>query len=76
MNKKAIEITMSTIVIAAICLVVLVVLIAIFTKQTGDVSKSFSNISTGAGDKAEESMWNLNNLFGCKEEDTKCRGNE
>lgn len=76
MNKKAVELTMNTIIIAAICLIVLVVLVVVFRTQIGNVVKSFTGISEEGGKRAEETIWDLDQLFGCKEGNTKCRGNK
>ena len=74
MNKKGVEIALSAVIIAIVCLVVLAVLIYVFTSNTGKVSSSFSNISGEAGKKAEESSWDINRLFGCnKEGETVCK---
>lgn len=75
MNKKAVELSMNTIIIATICLIVLVVLIAVFRTQVGNVVKSFTGISEEGGKRADETIWDLDQLFGCKEGNTKCRGN-
>lgn len=42
MSKKGVELTMNTIVIAALALIVMVVLVIIFTGGFGDISRSFS----------------------------------
>ena len=46
MNKKGIELTFNTIIIAAICLIVLVVVIAIFTNIMGTSIKEIIGIKS------------------------------
>ncbi|MBU0665822.1 MAG: hypothetical protein ABIC91_01395 [Nanoarchaeota archaeon] len=46
-NKKGVEMSLSTIVIAAICLFVLVILIVLVSKQGVNVSKSTTCITKG-----------------------------
>lgn len=74
MNKKAIELSMNTVIVAAISIIVLFVLVAIFRTQISNVARSFTGVSEESGRHAEEATQGLDQLFGCKEGDTKCKG--
>lgn len=57
MNKKGVELTLNTIIIAIILLVVLVVILAIFTNVMGDSVRNllgFSNCASKGGDCVPE----------------------
>ena len=49
MNKKGVEMTLNTIIIAIICLIVLFVILAIFTNVMGDSVDKMTTLSTCAG---------------------------
>ena len=65
---------MNMIVIAAICLVVLIIIFLIFSGQMGFISKSFLGIGEEAGKKGEEATKGLD-IFACKDDAKKCSFN-
>ncbi len=75
-NNKAVGLSITTIIIAAICLIVLIVVIAIFYSQTGGVATSLGKIAKDAGQKAEGAQSDLDEFFTCKDGSTKCVGND
>ncbi len=73
-NKKAQGLSLRVIIIGIICLMVLIVVLAIFYSQTGRVADSLSRIGKDASDKAEEAQSGLDEFFTCEENDVKCSG--
>ena len=53
MDKKGIELTMNTIIVAALALLVLVVLMLLFTGSFGDFSRTFLGIKDKVTSKAD-----------------------
>jgi hypothetical protein len=81
MNKKGVEISMSTIIVAAIGLLVLVVLSAIFLGRAGKVGEQVADCEVQGGKCAEncgsiedgtEDYPRANPLLKCSEEGQKC----
>jgi uncharacterized protein YpmB len=73
MNKKAVELSLNTVIIAIILLVVLVVVIGIFSGAIGNIAEKFNWQTDQAGEQGEEAMNNLD-FFSCKENTIECRG--
>lgn len=74
MKKKAIELSMNTIIIAAILLVVLIVILAIFTGSMNDIADKFSQHTDKAGEKSDEALNNIG-IFSCSDGQLKCQNN-
>jgi len=62
---QSLLLSMNVIIIAALCLIVLIVLLSIFYSQTGRVGDSLNDIGKDASDKAKDAQNNLDKLFGC-----------
>ncbi|MBR9699297.1 hypothetical protein GOV09_02485 [Candidatus Woesearchaeota archaeon] len=73
--KKGMELTMNTVIVAAILLVVLFVIIAIFTGRMGGISDAFKELTRGAGDGNNEALEGLG-LRKCTSGQTECRGKD
>ena len=69
-SKKSVELSFNTIIIAILCLIVLIVIIAIFRQQIGDVARDFTRIRERETDQSV-----MEGIFGCSEGSTKCIDN-
>jgi len=54
MSKRAVELSMTTIIVAAIALIVLVVIVIIFTGQSGKFRRGLDDCSARGGDKCTQ----------------------
>jgi hypothetical protein len=75
MDKKGIELSLNTIIIAIILLIVLVVIIAIFTGTIGNIAEHFNSHADRAGEESENALNELS-IFSCENGEVKCRGND
>jgi len=75
MNKKAVELSLNTIIVAIILLIVLVVIIGIFTGTIGNIAEKFTDHANKAGEKSDDAL-NQMDIFSCKEGKIECRGND
>jgi hypothetical protein len=69
-TKKAVSLSFNTIIIAIISLVVLIVIIAIFREQIGDIAQRFTVIREKETDKSI-----IESAFGCSEGSFTCIDN-
>ena len=56
MNKKAVELTLQTIIVMIIVIIVLVVMIVFFSNHFGDNSQVFLNTSSSVIDEAKKNL--------------------
>ena len=69
MKRKGQGLSMQTIIIAALCLIVLLVLFTIFRSGTKESTQGIANISDEAGKKAKQATEAFGDLFGDGDEE-------
>jgi len=71
LKKKAMAITMNTIIIAIIALIVLLVVALIFKTQIGKISETFLGIEDQAEQEGEEAKLEIEDIFACRDGSTR-----
>lgn len=74
MMKKAMELSFNVIVVAVICLVVLIVILAIFSGTITEIAKKFQGQTEKAGESGDNAIDDLG-LFACNDGQFRCNGN-
>lgn len=59
LGKKGVELSMNIIIIAALCLIVLIIILFIFKNQIGAVAQEFMSIFTGAKNEGGNNLWGM-----------------
>ena len=72
-NRKAVSISMNSIVIAVIALVVLIVIVMIFTGTISDIAGKFREQTDTAGKKGDDA---IGDIFSCEDSSLRCRGKD
>lgn len=75
MKKKAMEMSLNTIIVAIIVIIVAIVIIAIFSGTISNIAAKFNANANDAGNKSKGAIDNLD-FFSCKESQLKCQGSD